>query len=284
MRQPADFDEFHIGDVSPIYVQRWGPAEPDAGRTAILIHGGAHCGMFWTTTPDGRPGWSRHLIDRGWTAFVADWPGVGRSPRGDDFLASGPMPSVEALAALLRAVGPALLVGHSIGAALAIKVMDLEPGLVTHFIAMNPAPPSILDVDRPPAPTDRPVRFDDEAVRALFANAGRFPQAALSAYRRSLYDLSPSILNAVSSTKDAQALAIRDKSRIQAIASIVVAGEADRLAPLPISEAVANLLACEHILVGRDWGFDGFGHMIPIEQGSEEILFRALACLGAGPT
>jgi hypothetical protein len=38
--------------------------------------------------------------------------------------------------------------------------------------------------------------------------------------------------------------------------------------------AVAELLGTPHISVGKDWGLSGFGHRIPIESGSEEILKR----------
>jgi pimeloyl-ACP methyl ester carboxylesterase len=270
------FAEFHIGDAYPMYVQRWRPTSANAARLpVVLIHGGAHTGICWTTCPDGRPGWARRLTDLGYETFVVDWPGVGRSGQMEDFLTSGPGPAIEALIALLRETGPALLIGHSIGAALAIKVADEAPDLVRAIMAIAPAPPGILKSERPQAPADRPVIFDAEAVAHVFSNADRFPAAALATYRRSLCPLSPSILNAVASD-NRSALTIRDPATLARKPTLVIAGDQDQLVLQAVSEQVAAFIGGSHVLVGRDWGFAGYGHMIPIEIDSEAILERGL--------
>jgi pimeloyl-ACP methyl ester carboxylesterase len=214
------FEEFYVCDASPMYVQRWRPPHA-SGPTSrvVLIHGGAHTGSCWTTCPDGRPGWAWRLTLLGYEAFVVDWPGVGRSGRLEDFLTSGPGPVVEALIALLREIGPALLIGHSIGAALAVKVADEAPDLVRGLMAIAPAPPGILKSERQLAPEDQPILFD-EAVEHVFSNADRFPVAALAAYRRSLCALSPSILNAVASDHG-PTLSIRDPAALARTPSLV---------------------------------------------------------------
>lgn len=272
-----EISEFFIGDAHPMYVQRWVPAPADAGEaSAILVHGGAHTGVCWTACPDGRKGWAQHLTSKGFATHVVDWPGVGRSPRGEDFLTSGPGPAIEALTALLRQIGPALLVGHSMGAALSVKVMEAEPELVTGFFAVAPAPPGLRESPRPAAPEDRPIRFDEAQVRALFANADRFPLQALDHYRRSLCDFSPSIFNAVAGKRGGPEFRIPDPSRLRGVPSLVIAGDQDCLVLEEVSRALADFLGGEHVLVGRDWDLPGFGHMMPIEVGSEDILDRAL--------
>ena len=111
---PIQLEEFYVCDAFPMYVQRWRPlAEVAARPPVILIHGGAHTGICWTTCPDGRPGWARRLTLLGYETFVVDWPGVGRSGRLENFLTSGPGPVVAALISLLRHVGPALLIGFT---------------------------------------------------------------------------------------------------------------------------------------------------------------------------
>jgi hypothetical protein len=55
-----------------------------------------------------------------------------------------------------------------------------------------------------------------------------------------------------------------------------VAGDNDQLVTHERLTAVAESLGAPHISVGKDWGLSGFGHMIPIENGSEEILKRCL--------
>jgi len=65
-----------------MYVERHTPC---AGRVRpypmVLVHGGGGQGTDWLATPDGRPGWVPYLVREGWTVFVVDRPGHGRSPR-----------------------------------------------------------------------------------------------------------------------------------------------------------------------------------------------------------
>ena len=276
-----DMREFFVYEPAPMYVQRWTAADVlNPLGTVVFVHGGAHNGMCWTTTPDGREGWALHLARRGWTVLVVDWPGHGRSPAQPDFLTAGPEPIVAAIAELVRSFGPVVLVAHSIGAALCVRVLDEAPELVTSFLAINPAPPGIMDTGRPTAPEDQPIDFHDLA-QFVFANADRFPHEHFASYQRALCGLSPSVFNPLSTAGGWKSLAAADRNRIRSVSSMVIAGDADQLANEVMSKAVAEYLGCDHIVVGRDWGLHGHGHMIPIEDQSETILFRALDKLAA---
>jgi pimeloyl-ACP methyl ester carboxylesterase len=55
----------------------------------VLVHGGGGQGTDYLTTPDGRLGWARLLVEQGHTVYVVDRPGHGRSPHHPDVL--GPM-------------------------------------------------------------------------------------------------------------------------------------------------------------------------------------------------
>jgi len=78
-----------------MYVERHAPS---AGRVRpypmVLVHGGGGQGTDWLATPDGRPGWVSYLVRDGWTVFVVDRPGHGRSPRrtASGGGAAGPLP------------------------------------------------------------------------------------------------------------------------------------------------------------------------------------------------
>jgi len=87
------------GDVvehGPVHVQR-GPmhVEWEAPETVahpyplVLVHGGGGQGTDWMTTPDGRPGWARLLVQQGYAVYVVDRVGLGRSPYHPDVI--GPM-------------------------------------------------------------------------------------------------------------------------------------------------------------------------------------------------
>src|SRR6267142_3593542 len=140
---PMTPSEFFVSDEHPMYVQRWGRAKDDPSLSSssqvVLVHGGVHTGVCWTNRPDGQPGWAQYLAEHGWTAFVVDWPGVGRSAGTGTLLQSTAEHIVTALAALVRDIGPTLLLGNSIGAALAAKVMEVAPKHVTGLVSIAPA-------------------------------------------------------------------------------------------------------------------------------------------------
>src|SRR5262245_21455020 len=50
----------------------------------VLIHGGGQIGAGWNQTPDGRDGWRQYFLRQGYTVYVVDQPGRGRSPYDSD--------------------------------------------------------------------------------------------------------------------------------------------------------------------------------------------------------
>jgi pimeloyl-ACP methyl ester carboxylesterase len=276
------YSEFYVSDDHPMYVQRWGPA--NASSRAVLVHGGVHTGVCWTTRPGGQPGWAPYLAEQGWAAFVVDWPGVGRSTGTGSLVQSKAEHIVSALAALVRDAGPVLLIGHSIGAAIAAKVMEAAPGRVTGLISIAPAPHgNVRGASRQvPRPDDEPIVFDEAAMQRFFCNAPRFPKEAIDQYRLSLCAMSPGVFNALGDANASRALVIDNMVSVASIRKLVVAGDHDQLVPAQMSAAVAQSLGGTHITVGEDWGLGGFGHMIPIETGSDEILKRCLDWLARG--
>jgi pimeloyl-ACP methyl ester carboxylesterase len=73
----------------PMFVEWEQPENPEPGPPWILVHGGGGQAIDYTTTPDGRLGWSRILVEQGHTVYIVDRPGHGRSPHHPDVL--GPM-------------------------------------------------------------------------------------------------------------------------------------------------------------------------------------------------
>jgi hypothetical protein len=157
--------------------------------------------------------------------------------------------------------------------ALAAKAAAVAAEHVTGLISIAPAPGGNLPGDRAPVPDDQPVTFDEDAMRRFFCNAPRFPQKAIDQYRRSLCAMSPGVFNALSSVNGSQDLVIEDLAAFAPISKRVVAATTIN-SSAAISTAVATSLGAAHITVGKDWGLASFGHMIPIETGSDEILDR----------
>lgn len=111
-----------------------GDSGPSTGSpiTVVLVHG-------WSCS---RRQWKQQLpvLSRRYRTIDLDLPGHGDSPA--DLLAE--RPTVEALAgsvvALMKArapSGPVVVVGHSLGAAVAIEVARQQPGRVAHVISLD---------------------------------------------------------------------------------------------------------------------------------------------------
>lgn len=91
----------------PMYVQWESPAEPIRALPIVFVHGGGGQGTDYLSTPDGRPGWAPLLVEQGWTVYVVDRPGHGRSPHHPDVLgAMTPPPTVELVRALFLGQDP----------------------------------------------------------------------------------------------------------------------------------------------------------------------------------
>src|SRR5262249_36204916 len=148
----------------------------------IMIHGGVHTGTSWVTTPDGRPGWAPLFAAHGYNVYVVDWPGVGRAGCWPGSLTPGVRDGGDALLTLIARTGPAILVGHSIGGALAFKVAERAPEQVHAIVALAPASVESTNTAVPIAALDKPVTISRDAARQRFANSAKFPQEAFDTY------------------------------------------------------------------------------------------------------
>ncbi|QGZ34695.1 alpha/beta fold hydrolase [Stappia indica] len=64
--------------IEGAYVQYMIP-EAATGKPVLLIHGGGMNGAVWETTPDGRKGWMRLLLEAGHPVYVVDMVERGRA-------------------------------------------------------------------------------------------------------------------------------------------------------------------------------------------------------------
>jgi pimeloyl-ACP methyl ester carboxylesterase len=277
--EPATSD-FYIGTMpTQMYVERIAAA-PVAGASetpVIFIHGGAHSGVCFTTTPDGRPGWANDFASAGRTVYVIDWPGVGRSGTWPQSNEIGPNQIVDSIVGLLEKTGPAILVGHSIGGTLAFKASERRPDLVKAVVGVSIGAVELPLPDAHAVPLDMPASpMPRQVIEAHFANAPDFPKEAMDAYLASLQPTSPRVINAINTITDELKL---DRSKLEIWKKIPVLfldSEDDKTA-LPERTAVtAELIGAQQVMLGRDWGLTGHGHMSIIERGSELISARIL--------
>jgi 3-oxoadipate enol-lactonase len=141
----------HSADGSAIYYETHG-----TGPAVALVHGsGGHHAAWWQQVP--------HLSDR-YTVITLDLRGFGRSDSGMDEFDSAQFP--DDILAVLRAaeVGPAVLVGQSIGAAAALKAALRERDLVAGVVLAH----SLGGIDEPTLATRvRQDRAEAEKIPVL---------------------------------------------------------------------------------------------------------------------
>lgn len=288
---------FYVGERPyPMYVEYREP--PDTGRIPmVLVHGGAHTGACYVSTPDGRPGWATYFAERGRPSYVVDWPGHGRSPMPPDFAAMSTACVVDALGVLLERLGRAVLLTHSMSGPIGWQVAERWPDRVAAVVGVAPGPPANLQVpypasaavppDHPAAqsifgapwytPEDAPLRFGEDSARKNWANTARFPMDAFEAYLSSLVPESARAVNERNNV-EGMGLAVHDFEVLKRLPLLVLTGDQDTRHPRAADEAVANAVGAEYLWLA-DEGYTGYGHMLMIEHGNEAIAERILRWL-----
>lgn len=285
----------------PIHVAHV-PAMPSGCRRlpVVMIHGGFHTGEAYLKTPDGRDGWAPLFAERGHEVYVPDWPCHGHSPGAGNIVQLTTLDIAAALGTLLEAVGPAIVIAHSAGGPPAWWMAETLPDKVGAVIGVAPgAPANLVDVlpddaalvaslahDKEAgcpvyAPRDSPVVAHRAFIRDFWANAPRFPQAAFDAYAATVVAESPNVLNERFNI-GGQGLAIREPSVVAQRPLLVITGEHDARHPRSTDQKLADYLAADFIWL-PDIGIKGNGHMLMIEDNSDEIagvLFRWLESKG----
>jgi len=63
-----------------MYVETWVPKDPRHPYPIVFVTGGGGQGPYsLIQTPDGRPGWAYDFVNQGYTVYMMDYPGTGRS-------------------------------------------------------------------------------------------------------------------------------------------------------------------------------------------------------------
>lgn len=273
----------------PVYADLLIPERTDDRKLPlILIHGAFHTGAAYLTTPDGRPGWAPWFVRTGRRVYVVDWPGHGRSPAGPDFHRLSGVDIVESLAVLIREIGPCLLLAHSAGGPIAWQLAEQLPEHVKGIVGIAPGGPANI---QPALPSDpdaiAALRFDQAAgcpiysdpdltayvdidfIRNYWANTPRFPVGALNDYARSIVGESPRILNERFRIGGA-GLTLDDPGVVARRPILIVTGELDPRHPRDVDEKVARYLNADFQYL-PDMGFTGNGHMLMLDDNSDDI-------------
>jgi pimeloyl-ACP methyl ester carboxylesterase len=264
---------FWVGDpAAPMYVERLTPtAGTRQPHPLILVHGAGQTGAStWMATPDGREGWAPYFVQRGFTTYVVDLPGHGRSGLPPTFPRWSGLRYVEALEALLDRTGPVLVLTHSMGARIGWKLAERAPAQIVGLFAVTPAPPpNIVPPSANPLPEDAPYYLPPEFARAALANTPTFPLEAWDTFLATLVPESP---HAVNEGRNAAGPELYVGAEIlRAIPAVALAAELDLADPPEIVRASAAYFGIPMLQTDRDWDLPGHGHMLMLERGNLEV-------------
>ncbi len=281
---------FYSGTAEhPVYVDFLAPAPAARPRRPIvMLHGGFHTGSAYLATPDGRQGWAPYFARLGHPVHVADWPGHGRSPANRNFATLSLAEIGESLAVLVDEVGPAIIMAHSAAGPLAWWIAEKLPERVAAIVGIAPGPPANIQKalpDDPQAiealgsdeslgcpvysPLGAPVYVDIDFVRRFWANGRRFPKDAIEPYAKSIVAESAKVLNQRFNIGGA-GLGLAGPDVVAGRPILVVTGDSDPRHPRAVDDAVAAYFGADRLWLA-DAGISGNGHMLMMEDNSEEI-------------
>jgi pimeloyl-ACP methyl ester carboxylesterase len=254
-----------------------GPAAGDP-RTVVFIHGGSHTSSCWLETPDGRDGWARRFAAHGWEVLVVDYLEIGQVY---PVLERTVRDVLDGLTALLQRVGPATVIGHSLGGGLALKLAELVPDLVEAVVLLAPAAverrnPAVAEIE-----PGHLARLSRETALRLLANSPRFPSANFDVWFDSLVGYSPHLRNAGAGVTDELKVDRTCTELWQRIPTLILLAEDDRTVAVDAAAGTAAAMGVTPVLLGADWQLPGHAHMFIVEQGSETIADRVLEWLHA---
>lgn len=223
---------------------------PDAPHTLLLIHGAGGSHLDW-------PASLRRLPHA--RVYALDLPGHGRSaPPPRDSIMGYSAWTAEFMRALQ--LPPAVLVGHSMGAAVALELALQEPSRVRALVLIGagarlPVSPAILE-----GLQQSPQEIIPRIVG--WAYGRDYPEEGKALARRRLELVPPAVLYS-----DFLACSRFDRrSELGKVQHpvLILAGAQDRMVPLSLSEELGSGLPRARMVT-----FAGAGHMLTFERPAE---------------
>ncbi len=244
--------------ADPIFISTYGRTAVRGARAAFLLHGAGMDQSVWTLQ-------GRHLAFHGWNAMAVDLPGHGRSH------AQPPLASVEEAADWILEVaagaveGPVVLIGHSLGALIALEAAARGGDRVSHLCLLGAAAAMPVHKDLLALADAGDRKAVDLMLDWGFGRRGRLGGSAmpggwlLGTARNLLLRGNPAVLasdlHACAAYQGGEAAAGRVRCP-----TLVIVGEEDRMTPARSGRALAGKIADASVVA-----IEGAGHMMMIE-------------------
>jgi pimeloyl-ACP methyl ester carboxylesterase len=274
------------------YFETLQPARPTGKPPVVMIHGGAHTGSCYLVTPDGRPGWAYSFLAAGYPVILPDWPGTGRSgfiapdSHGGEIVCDG-------LGQVIAAAGePVIAMTHSMAGALGWKILEKYGSHIAKLVAIAPGPPGNIQpiaevIGETPGKfeiggkvsylLDRRAPFvstPDFIDRKIIGAGTRFPREHAKSYAASLVPIPSRLVQQRLNISGSQ-LRVSNFANYKDKPVLVVTGSDDIDHPREVDESVVDWLNesganAVHVFL-PDRNIDGNGHMMMLEENSDEI-------------
>ncbi|WP_298163287.1 alpha/beta fold hydrolase [Brevundimonas sp.] len=297
------FSRFTTGRANPrvasVFYDVLEPASGPTRSAIVMVHGGAHTGGCYLSTPDGRPGWARYFASQGHRVFVPDWPGMGRSG-GVALDELGGQAVCTGLSNVIEAAGePVILMTHSMAGAFGWQLVESCGSRILKVVAIAPAPPGNIQpaarvlergegfivVEQPTGPYR--VNLQSMAMpdlgwarRKLIGSGGRFPIETADRYLASLA-ATPPLLVLERVNADSRQLKVNDFANFRGKRMLIVIGTSDPDHTETTDEPTVRWLnqngARAEMLRLASLGIEGNGHMMMLENNSDEVAAHLAA-------
>jgi pimeloyl-ACP methyl ester carboxylesterase len=276
-----------------VYYDFLAPLSPTRKPTIVMLHGGAHTGMCYLVTADGRPGWAPYFAAHGYPVVVPDWPGSGRSGAVPDDVLTAEL-VCHGLGELIEHLpGPIVLMTHSMSGAYGWHLLGLHGRRIAAVVGIAPSPPGNIQPEPPvlsrgddfvevkglamtlrlplAAPNFASEKF---VLDKLIGKSTRFPRAQIPGYNASLRAIAPRLLYQRQNVDGSQ-IKVADTASFKDKPILIVTGEHDIDHPREEDGRTAVWLTEQGAHVDYrflvDDGIGGNGHMMMLETNADQI-------------
>ena len=309
MSSPQHAAQFIHHDGMTVFADRLMPAPVTQKPPVVMVHGGGHSGSCYLLTADNRPGWASRFAGAGYPVWLPDWPGCGRS--GDVPFAEltgervcAALGAVLAGAAATSPSGRIVLMTHSMSGALGWKLVEQNRPLIEKVVAVAPGPPGNIQ----PEATVIEETEDEVVVESfgmtrrlsrdrayvgglefvthkLIGTSKRFPDGVLESYAGHVAAVPPRLLYERQNVGGSQ-LKIENLAAFDGLPVMVFTGSDDTDHPKEIDGAVVDWLLDAGAKAEYWWlpdrGIDGNGHMLMMEENSDELADMIIGWIEQG--
>ena len=295
--------QHHVGFLTspvPLYFEEFMPSS-GGDECVVLVHGGATTGACYLITPDGRPGWAYQFLQSGYRVVVLDWPGVGRSGTVRPDVLDGEM-VCAALGKLLEHLNRQVtLLVHSMSGPYGLRLIESHGAWIKALVAVAPGPPgNIQQIPIVLREDDNEIVVQGEPLQWQIPKTGvwapsetliqdkilgktrYFPRHALDAFRASLVPIPVRLIYERQNVRNSQ-IRVNRNGNFEGKRVLILTGSHDTDHPREVDGRLVTWLSEAGADVTfqflGDVGIEGNGHMLMLEENSDQLANRVLLWL-----